>query len=164
MDPIKNKSFFLSLNPSFGYKEDGTPASQFTWGIMTNPRLVKKDETGVVIGFLDEDQKNSDNRSVELQLMRLFACNIVRDILLEDGTIDQNTFTDSLKFNLRPDIKEFVAKVVDNLGQEIISEINYQIDPIKPTKSKFDSLSLIPKQEQTIQNIENGQERTETNE
>jgi len=83
---------------------------------------------------------------------------------LEDGTIDQNTFTDSLKFNLRPDIKEFVAKVVDNLGQEIISEINYQIDPIKPTKSKFDSLSLIPKQEQTIQNIENGQERTETNE
>lgn len=156
-----NTPFALHLRGEFGFNEDGSRASQFTWAILDNPLTVSNDETASLFIHFKNQQENS---KIRMQMMRLFACNIVRDLLLNDGTIDANHRPNDIKFDIPQEIKEYTAKVVNTLGQEIINEIIYEIDPIKPTKSKLDSLSLFPKQEQTIQNTDNGQERTQTDE
>jgi hypothetical protein len=152
-----NTPFNLHLRAEFGFNEDGTRTSQFTWGIMDNPMVVRNDDDALLLLHLKREQGNA---TVRMQMMRLFACNIVRDLLIGAGTTDANHTPNEVKLELPQEIKEYTSKVVDALSKEIINEIIYQIDPIKPTKSKLDSLSLIPKQEQTNQNTENGQEGT----
>ena len=49
--------------------------------------------------------------------------------------------------NERPDIKKFLVDSIDALEVEVLRELAYQIDPIKPTKSKLESLSLKPKED-----------------
>jgi hypothetical protein len=140
------KPFHVSLTPVFKTHPDGVLESAYKWGILNNPRYVNKTEEGVLLAFLNEDAKEITNgNSLHIQMMRLFACNTIRDLLLNQGTVDQN-ITHEIKFDLPQEIKEYVAKVVGALGQEIIKEIIYQNDPLKPTKSKLESLSLTPKQ------------------
>ena len=146
MDLNKTKPFHISLTPSFGQDPEGNLASAYKWGILNNPRYVNQTEEGLLVAFLNEDAKEiTSGKSTHIQMMRLFACNTVRDLLLSQGTVDQN-ITHEIKFDLPQEIKEYVAKVVGALGQEIIKEIIYQNDPLKPTKSKLESLSLTPKQ------------------
>jgi len=147
MDLNNTKPFHISLTPKFGLDFEGKPASEYKWGILNNPRYIKQTDGGVLVAFLNEDAKeiNENGNSLHIQMMRLFACNTVRDLLLNQGIVDQNV-THEIKFDLPQEIKEYVAKVVGVLGQEIIKEIIYQNDPLIPTKSKLESLSLTPKQ------------------
>jgi len=140
------KPFHVSLTPVFNTHPNGDLESAYKWGILNNPRYVKQTDEGLLVAFHSEDAKEITNgNSLHIQMMRLFACNTVRDLLLNQGIVDQNV-AHEIKFDLPQEIKEYVAKVVGALGQELIKEIIYQNDPLKPTKSKLESLSLTPKQ------------------
>ena len=68
--------------------------------------------------------------------------------------MDQRIVHEINFLNERPDIKKFVADSLDALEQAILDELLYQNNPIKPTKSRLDSLSLNSKQDNNNQNNE----------
>lgn len=152
MKKVSIKPITVTIYPSFKENDE----AYFQWGVLTNPRLVSNTEEGVTIGYLKEEQSND---MINTQVMRLFACNIVRDLFINSGVVNSPISKD-IKLDLPTEVKEYLAKGVEILTQEIVNEIIYENDPLKPTKSKLDSLSLIPKQA----NQKNEQEGIETTE
>lgn len=149
------KSICLTIHPKF------TEGETFQWALLNNPRFVKADDDAIVLAFVPEEQKLENSTSI--QFMRLFACSIVRDILRKEGRISESVNSD-FKFEIPEADRNSSAEVLEKLFVTLINDIIYQTDPLKPTKSKLDSLSLTSKQEQSTQNIENEQERIETSE
>ena len=150
MDLKNPKGFQIMVVPKFGMNDEDQLKSAFKWGILNNPQVLV--ENGKIISVCsNEDQK--DVGSELIQMMRLFACNIVRDLIRGEGIVDQNVVHKINFLNERPDIKKFLGDSLDALEGVILDEILYQIDPLKPTKSKLETLSLNPKQD-NIQNNE----------
>lgn len=151
MDLKNPKGFQIMVVPKFGMNDDDQLKSAFKWGVLNNPRMIIEEGKTISI-CLDEDQKDMSSEMV--QMMRLFACNIVKDLIRGEGIVDQRIVHKINFLNERPDIKKFLADSLDALEGVILDEILYQIDPLKPTKSRLETLSLNPKQD----NIQNNNE------
>lgn len=142
MDLNNPKPFHIQAIPKFIQNEDGNLKSAFKWGLISNPNILPTSVEGTLSFIFNlEEQKNLGPELISM--MRLFACNIVKDLIKGEGNIDQKHIDGRVNFlNDRPDIKNFLADSIDALENEILKEFLYQIDPLKPTKSKLETLSL----------------------
>lgn len=146
MDLQNPKPFHVQLIPKFVSNEEGHLRSAFKWGLISNPQILNTNLEGTLSYIFNlEEQKKLGPELISM--MRLFACNTIKDLLRNEGIIDQSHIDGKVNFlNERPDIKNFLADSIEALENEILKELLYQIDPLKPTKSKLESLSLNSKQ------------------
>lgn len=148
MDLKNPKPFHIQAIPKFVLNNEGQIRSAFKWGLLHNPNILNTEIEGTLSFIFNlEEQKEVGPELVSM--MRLFACNMVKDLISGEGIVDQKNDAKINFFNERPDIKKFLIDTMDALEVEVLKEFAYQIDPIKPTKSKLESLSLKPKQENT---------------
>lgn len=147
MDLNNPKPFHIQAIPKFVLNEEGHARSAFKWGLISNPQMLNTDIEGTLSFIFNlEEQKEIGPEMVSM--MRLFACNIVKDLITGESIVDQKSGDAKIRFmDGRPDIKKFLVDSIDALEVEVLRELAYQIDPIKPTKSGLESLSLKPKED-----------------
>lgn len=122
--------------------------TNFKWNVYNKPRLL---DGGYEVGgeqgrlmFLPIKTESEKNDTSDIQTMRLFALSIVRDLFRNTSVVDQKV-PHEVNVDIPNDIKEFVIKNLDHVSDLVTRELIYQSDPLKPVKSKFESLSLIKK-------------------
>jgi len=157
-----NEPLFFQVKPN-AVKEDNEDGSfsagaMFDWGMYNKAEIITDSEDGTTV-FLDKTSSTQKNL-VNINLMRLFACQIVKQLIKSEEIVHQEVYH-KVNFKLPPQIETFVNDVMEELEKKVLAELFFQNNPIKPTKSKLESLSLFPKQEETTTNE---QERTETTE
>lgn len=140
-------SFILKVTPELIHnEEESTYGAKFDWSIYQRPIEITEVEDGLLAKFPKEKQNLSKNIT-DFQLMRFFACNIVRDLINNKQKVDQGGVETKIHLpNLSDEIKNFVVSVIHDVERSLIEEIYFQNNPIKPTKNKIEPLSLIPKQ------------------
>ena len=110
----------------------------FKWGIMNTPQILSNSDDGQMVMF----PKSSNIDVTSIQLMRLFTTIITRGLIENTGKIDQNV-AHEINFQIPQDMGKFVGDVLKHMGEKIVEEIKYQNDPVKPTKNKLESISLL---------------------
>jgi len=139
MKITETKPFHIQVEPNFTEETEGIKSS-FKWGIINNPLVVQTRDTDYsLVAFKREDQTSG---SETIQTMRLFACQIIIDMLNRQGVVDQNVVHEIDFLNDSPNVKQFIVKCLQELQGVLTEEILQQIDPLKPTKSKLNSLSF----------------------
>lgn len=140
-------SFVLKVTPELIHnEEEESYGAKFEWSIYQRPFEIIEVEDGLSVKFPKEKQNVSKNLT-DFQLMRFFACNIVRDLINNNQKVDQSgVYTKIHLPNVSDEIKDFVVNVIHEVERGLIEEIFFQNNPIKPTKSKIEPLSLISKQ------------------
>ena len=141
------RQIVLQIDGNHTLVNDGVQTS-FKWGMYHRPRLL---EGGYEVGgeqgrliFTPNKTETDRYDTVDIQTMRLFALSIVRDLFKNTSKVDQNV-PHEVNVDIPNDIKEFVIKNLNHVSDLVTRELLYQADPLKPVKSKFESLSLIKK-------------------
>lgn len=157
-----NEPLFFQLKPN-ALKEDNEDGSfmagaTFDWGIYNKAEILSEDVDGTTISL--GKKISTQSNLVNINLMRIFACQIVKQLIKSEEIVHQDVYH-KINFKLTPEVEKFVIGIMEELEKKVLVELFFQNNPIKPTKSKLESLSLFPKQEETTTNE---QERTETTE
>jgi len=140
-----NKDVFLTIKPNIVVDESlGQVNTSFRWGVLPQPNFYEYDGKKLLEFPKPTDSAQATN---DLQLMRLFCCDIVRDLLNRRSMVDQDVVHE-IDFKLDPKVTEFVCDVIQNLAISITDEIIYQNDPIKPIKHKLEKVLLNNKEDE----------------